>query len=623
MSLPLFASSRRLAELSATDRGSLDIDLSPREHMIDYLKKAFPTRLMRVFRTSDGTLRSELMTDVDGIPIICREAVAARDALIEELCAMPPVATALDALTAHFGTCCLAEVTGRSRRIIVDDFGRQKVERRSARANLVEAEAFMAGEKAILAFSDAGGTGRSYHADTGCPSAGRRRVHFLLEPGWKAAAAIQGLGRTHRTNQASAPIFRPVTTDCKGERRFISTIARRLDGLGALTRGQRQTGGQNLFNPADNLESDHAREALTQWYHLLHAGKLTSTTLASFIEMTGLALVNVDSGMLLDRLPPIQRWLNRILALRIRVQNAIFEEYLGLIEARIDAAREAGTLDVGVETILSEQTKLLSDQVLRRDPVTQAETRLCRLELHRRPRTTSFQHLMALWGDSRDIAFMRNTRSGKVALRVASSAVTDAEGRPVPMCQLVRPTGQDRMALDALAGSHWRSIPVPAFETSWEREVEEAAARLDVDVISVATGLLLPVWHRLPNDDVRVWRISTGHGVSILGRIVLPGSIEALAAAFGIDAAPGLTAGELVRAASSPDGVALPGGIVGRLVTARVNDHRRLEIKGFRTEDREWLKARGCFSEVIAYKTRLFVPIDAAETVILDLIASR
>jgi hypothetical protein len=54
-----------------------------------------------------------------------------------------------------------------------------------------------------------------------------------------------------------------VTTDCRGERRFISTIARRLDALGALTRGQRQTGGQNLFDPADNLESDYAREALT------------------------------------------------------------------------------------------------------------------------------------------------------------------------------------------------------------------------------------------------------------------------------------------------------------------------------------------------------------------------
>src|SRR3546814_1968348 len=49
-----------------------------------------------------------------------------------------------------------------------------------------------------------------------------------------------------------------------------------------------------------------------------------------------------QGGGLLERLPPIQRWLNRILALRIATQNAIFEEYIGLIQARGDAAREAG-----------------------------------------------------------------------------------------------------------------------------------------------------------------------------------------------------------------------------------------------------------------------------------------
>ena len=41
------------------------------------------------------------------------------------------------------------------------------------------------------------------------------------------------------------------------------------------------------------------------------------------------------------RLLPIQRWLNRLLALRIETQNAIFEEYMALIQARIDAARVA------------------------------------------------------------------------------------------------------------------------------------------------------------------------------------------------------------------------------------------------------------------------------------------
>ena len=56
-------------------------------------------------------------------------------------------------------------------------------------------------EKRVLVFSDAGGTGRSYHADLGAKNR-RLRVHYLLEAGWKADAAIQGLGRTNRTHQA-------------------------------------------------------------------------------------------------------------------------------------------------------------------------------------------------------------------------------------------------------------------------------------------------------------------------------------------------------------------------------------------------------------------------------------
>ena len=77
----------------------------------------------------------------------------------------------------------------------------------------------MAGKKRVLVFSDAGGTGRSYHADLGALNQ-QRRVHYLVEPGWRADAAIQGLGRSHRTNQAIAPLFRPVTTDIHGEKRL-------------------------------------------------------------------------------------------------------------------------------------------------------------------------------------------------------------------------------------------------------------------------------------------------------------------------------------------------------------------------------------------------------------------
>ena len=259
----------------------------------------------------------------------------------------------------------VAEITGRSRRLTTAQDGCQPVQRRSARSNAAETDAFMEDQKQILIFSDAGGTGRSYHASLDVPNQ-RRRVHFLLEPGWRADAAIQGLGRTHRTHQACPPLFRPVTTDCRGERRFISTIARRLDSLGALTRGQRQTGGQNMFDPADNLESDYAKSALEAWFRLLHRGKLKSASFDDFQKRTGLELEG-EGGELRMELPPTQRWLNRILALPIAVQNAVFDEFMGLVEQRVALAREAGTLDVGVETIVVESLEIVSERILRTD----------------------------------------------------------------------------------------------------------------------------------------------------------------------------------------------------------------------------------------------------------------
>src|SRR3546814_16718378 len=115
---------RRLADLSDEERETLEIDLSPREYVIDYLAKSFPVRLMAVFTDENGNPRSEPMSDEQGAPVLCRSALAARDRMIEQLCALPPIATALAAIIERFGIDQVAEVTGRTRRLTVGRAGR-------------------------------------------------------------------------------------------------------------------------------------------------------------------------------------------------------------------------------------------------------------------------------------------------------------------------------------------------------------------------------------------------------------------------------------------------------------------------------------------------------------------
>ena len=612
---------RRLADLSDEEREALEIDLSPREYVIDYLAKSFPVRLMSVYVDETGKARSEPMLDDNGGPVLCRSALAARERMVEQLCALPPIATALDAIIERFGVDAVAEVTGRSRRLIVGADGRQKLQSRPPSANIAETRAFMDGAKRILVFSDAGGTGRSYHADLAARNQARR-VHFLLEPGWRADAAIQGLGRTNRTNQASAPLFRPVTTDVRGERRFISTIARRLDSLGALTRGQRQTGGQNLFDPADNLESGYAKEALVRWFGLLFTGKLEAVGLARFEELTGLAIEGPDGGMV-DDLPPIQRWLNRILALPIGLQNAIFDEYLGLVEARIDAARQAGSLDLGVETIAVDYFTVLSDTLLRTDMASGATTHLLELEITRSPRPLTLERLAEHQGlDVPNNRLVHNARSGRVALLRPARGLLGDDGERIARVELIRPLKRSHLTAEQLEESHWTQIDRAKFEALWRAEAEEAAATPKRERLHLATGLLLPIWDKLPSDYVRVSRIVATDGRTLLGREAPLHAVSDLCRDLGLADVPTLSPETIVEAAmTSGKPFELRGRETLTVKRSLVNGSRRLELTGWSAARLDWYKAQGCFTEIIRYQTRLFAPTERASEIVERIVA--
>jgi hypothetical protein len=52
--------------------------------------------------------------------------------------------------------------------------------------------------------------------------------------------------------------------------------------------------------------------------------------------------------------------------------------------------------------------------------------------------------------------------------------------------------------------------------------------------------------------------------------------------------------------------------------TSRVNGSRRIEIVGAAAARIPELKASGCFTEIIAYKTRVFVPFDRVEDFLVN-----
>ncbi|MBN9274196.1 MAG: strawberry notch C-terminal domain-containing protein, partial [Mesorhizobium sp.] len=452
---------RRLAEVPTQEWNDVRVDITPREYVLDYLEHSFPVQLYEPFTDSEGNLSSRPVFR-DGQPVESREAVARRTALIEKLASLPPVPSALDQIVQRFGTDMVAEVTGRSRRIVRKG-ERLMVESRAASANLGETQAFMDDVKRILVFSEAGGTGRSYHAELSARNT-RLRVHYLLEPGWKADTAIQGLGRTHRTNQAQPPLFRPIATNVKAEKRFLSTIARRLDTLGAITRGQRQTGGQCLFLPEDNLESHYARDALRQLYLLVVRGKVEGCSLTLFEQTTGLTLTD-DNGIR-DELPPITTFLNRLLALTIELQDILFAAFEQLLTAKVEGAIASGVYDLGLETLQAESFVVTDRRAIYTHPGTGAETQLLTIDQRQRNRPVPVGDAVAQLEDQRAILLV-NERSGRAAVQVPAPSFMLDDGEIERRVRLIRPMEQHHASLRMMEESHWQQVDPETFAAAW------------------------------------------------------------------------------------------------------------------------------------------------------------
>jgi len=602
---------RRLAELPTEEWNDVRVDITPREYVLDYLAHSFPVQLYEPFTDSEGNLSSRPVYR-DGQPIESREAVARRDELIAQLASLPPVPGALDQIVQHFGTELVAEVTGRSRRIVRKSTSsggdRLVVENRAAAANLTETQAFMDDAKRILIFSDAGGTGRSYHAELSARNT-RLRVHYLLEPGWKADAAIQGLGRTHRTNQAQPPLFRPIATDVKAEKRFLSTIARRLDTLGAITRGQRQTGGQGLFRPEDNLESTYARDALRQLYLLLVRGKVEGCSLERFESATGLKLM--DANGIKDELPPITTFLNRLLALTIELQGVLFTAFEQLLTAKIEGAIAAGIYDVGLETLTAEGFTVTDRQTIYTHPGTGAETRLLTIAQRKRNRPVTLDDALAQLGEP-GARLLVNERSGRAAVQIPETSIMLDDGEIERRVRLIRPMESHAVPIKMMGETHWIEADRGAFATAWTSEVADVPEFSD-STIHIVAGLLLPIWKRLPNESTRVYRLQTDEGERIVGRKVSPAWAANATSTDATTLAPADAFMALMDGRTILD---LAEGLQLRRV--RVMGAERIELSGFIDTMRERLVAYGLFHEIISWKLRMFVPTDATGPTVLE-----
>lgn len=361
-----------------------DYDFGPKRLLIDLVKEHFPVQQYRDDVDDNGNPVKVAATTIDAdgreINVQNPEAVKERDELIAQLdkdLHMPE--NPLDILINSLGgPSKVAELTGRKERFdgSVQKFvprGGPEVSRKDV--NIVEMRNFQSGKKRVAVLSGAADTGISLHSGLNVENQ-QQRYHITLQVGWSAEKAMQMLGRTHRTNQAHPPEYVLLVSDLGGEKRFISTISRRLGSLGALTKGQKDaTSGTDLMDKV-NFETEQGAQATTAFYDsLMRNGVVPGTNLTGMQILTDLRV--------LEGYPPtvpqkhrgnVTRLLNRLLALDPDVQNPTYNYFYDIFQAAVERAIEAGTLDTGVKTLPGDEFSIKEARAISKDPKTGADT---------------------------------------------------------------------------------------------------------------------------------------------------------------------------------------------------------------------------------------------------------
>ena len=582
-----------------------DFDSSPIHVLTDLVMNIYPVHLYEDIEDENGKVRSEQVKDSNGDPVVDQKAVARRDALMGRLTSIRVPASPLETIIDHFGVDNVAEVTGRTERVVyVEDDNSQMVrtvQRRPASANEAETAAFQTGQKRILIFSEAGGTGASYHADRRAENQ-QKRHHYLVDAGWKADAAMQGLGRCHRSNQVSAPWITLASTNLSGHKRFISTIARRLSQLGALTRGQAKASGNELFSASDNLESPEAKQAVIQLCTDIARGAIDDISGNEFLEKTGLKFIDEMGSLNESNIPESTQFLNRLLSLEFDYQNMVFSHFAEKLEEKIQQAIVNGTLDTGVENIIADRIEKVQQAVLEKYD-DGGQTGYVQFTSYSRNEP---KHLDEILRSERIVKWVRLANDKVVGLSEAGN-VTNASGQVVKRYRIITPVSRSQIEPVSEIDGNPDIVEVDKgkLNTLWADEVANTP-EFKEESIHMVTGRLLPIWKQLKGQP-QIRRLIDDKNEIYLGRKIPQKHAKVLLESVNItmkarkmpvkDIVDGLKSGGKLKLAN--------GWTIRQRMTGK---EKRYLLDGPDFTYDSTLNEMGIFSETVGYKQMYFIP---------------
>jgi P-loop containing NTP hydrolase pore-1/C-terminal domain on Strawberry notch homologue len=613
----------------ATAAGGMleDLDFSPREVIAAMVERGFPTTLYQdVTDAATGKTIQVPVTDAQGNIVQSKQALQMKQNLIDGLSALELPENPLDQLVNHLGERRVAELTGRTRRLIRDlQTGRVEYKKRAPegvamdRTNVYEMEQFQRGRKRAAIISDAASTGISLHASNREPNK-QRRVHITLELGWSADKQMQTFGRTHRSDQAVPPEYVLLSTELGGEKRFSSTIARRLGSLGALTKGDRGA-ADNGDLAKYNFETEEGRAALSLTLRRIMSGASVPglENPKQTLRDIGLLVKNKDGceEIRKDDEYNVPRFLNRVLALCVEEQNALFDYFADLFDQTVRYAKANGTFDEGVTDIKALAIRLAkAPRVVHTDEITGAQTTHYTLEVDQPSHAVSFEEADSV-RERKGGAFLQHRKKGHFILAIESGRHTDpGTGESFRTFGVWRPEAPRTNYINESELTTKYQAVIPERARDWWTRKYAAIPPIETVETHILGGAIIPLWQRLKTDRearLRVVRVSTDEGQRIVGIHIPNDRVWTVLRSLGISRR--LQDPAKIYNAVLNEGEEIT--LTSNLTLKKGSIHSEAAIELHVTDPYKFASLRelGLINEQINWKQRFFIPTDESRGV--------
>ncbi|HZS49210.1 MAG TPA: strawberry notch C-terminal domain-containing protein, partial [Blastocatellia bacterium] len=318
-------------------------------------------------------------------------------------------------------------------------------------------------------------------------------------------------------------------------------------------------------------------------------------------------------------------FLNRLLALNVEDQNALFDYFADLFDQTVRHAKANGTFDEGVTDIKALSVKLANaPNVVHIDRITGAETTHYNLAVEMPTQLISFAEADEV-RRRKSGAFFENKKKGSFIMATESGRHTDAgTGRSYQTFAVWRPEGArtDYIHEDDL-NERYRVVMPRAVRDWWTRRHAELPPT-QIEELHIIGGAIIPLWQRLKTTrdaQLKVVRVTTDDGQRIVGTKIATERVWQVLRALGICRTLSDPKQIFTAIKDEADQVTLAGSLLLR--QGHLYGKPTIELLGANPQQFEQLREIGLINEQINWKQLFFVPTDEEKgtTIITELLA--